>query len=273
MNRPLQILVDGEPCEPDWPLDRALQFGDGLFETMLVRNGQIRFEALHRARLTEGCERLAINADATAIWHQARKFAIEHSNLLLKLQLSRGTATDRGYAPSGTERARLILIAYPSPSRDALPAVVRAVTLPNLLGENPQLAGLKHCNRLEQVLARRNLQATQAFEGLLASSSGLLISGTMSNVFMQLEGELVTPALDLCGIAGIMRRVVMREAELAGMPVRVAKLPMSVLDHCSGLALSNARLGLLAVHSINNRSLADSGALQDLGQRVAALDH
>jgi 4-amino-4-deoxychorismate lyase len=272
MTRALQILVDGAPCEPGWPLDRALQFGDGLFETMLVRNGRICFEALHRARLAQGCDRLAINADGAAIWQQAGELAAAHGEVLLRLQLSRGTATARGYAATGSERARLILIAYPIPSPDELPPVVRAVTLPDVLGENPQLAGLKHCNRLEQVLARRSLQATQAFEGLMASSSGLLISGTMSNVFVQLEGELVTPALDRCGIAGVMRRVVLREAELAGMPVRVAKLPMSVLDHCSGLALTNVRLGLLAVHSINDRRLAAGLPLRNLAHRVAALD-
>ena len=272
MSAPLQVLVDGKPCHEQWPLDRGLQYGDGLFETMLVRNGRIRFETLHRARLARGCEQLLIHADHSALWRQAQQLARAHGEALLKLQLTRGDATARGYAPAGNEQARLILTVHAAPVRAELPATVRAISLQHRLGENPHLAGIKHCNRLEQVLARAALQGTGAFEGLMASSSGRLISGTMSNVFLELDGELVTPAIDQCGIAGVMRAVVMREAAHLRIPLRIATLPVSALESCSSLALSNVRLGLLPVDELDGRAMPVSPLLQDLAMRAEALD-
>lgn len=272
MSTALRIYVDGEPCSASWPQDRALQYGDGLFETMLVRGGHIRFEALHRARLALGCTQLAIQVDHTPIWDQAAAIAALHPESLLKLQLTRGDATARGYAPSGAEQARVILSVFPAPSARELPAVIRARSLRHCLGENPDLAGIKHCSRLEQVLARASLQGTGAFEGLMASSSGRLISGTMSNVFLELDGTLVTPELDRCGIAGVLRAVVLREAHRAGIPVRIADVPWAALARCSSLSLSNARLGLLPVQELDGRKLAFNAQLGELAARIETLE-
>jgi 4-amino-4-deoxychorismate lyase len=272
MSRAIEVIIDGAPCGESWPHDRALQYGDGLFETMLVRNGRIRFESLHAERLARGCARLAIPADHPAIWQQARQLAQRHREVMLKLQLTRGDATVRGYAPSGSERARLILTVYPAPLPSDLPTQIRAVTSTSRLGENPQLAGIKHCNRLEQVLGRMGLRGTDAFEGLMGSSSGLLISGTMSNVFLELDGGLVTPELDRCGIEGVLRAVVLREAPRTGLAVRVADVPMSVLQRCTGLALSNARLGLVPVQWLDGRALQCSAGMVQLAARIDKLD-
>jgi 4-amino-4-deoxychorismate lyase len=272
MSKILEVIVDGRPCGESWPQDRALQYGDGLFETMLVRNGRIRFESLHAERLARGCKRLAIHADQAAIWLQARQLAQRHGEALLKLLLTRGDATARGYGFSGTESPRLIFTVFPAPHVGEVPTQVRAVTLQCRLGENPDLAGIKHCNRLEQVLARASFAGTDAFEGLLGSSSGLLISGTMSNVFLELDGELVTPELDRCGIAGVLRAVVLREARQAGMQVRVAAFAMSALQRCTALALSNVRLGLLAVSALDGRHLQVSTRLRDLAMRIDTRD-
>ncbi|MEO6185400.1 MAG: aminotransferase class IV [Steroidobacteraceae bacterium] len=198
--------------------------------------------------------------------------AASHGEALLKLQLTRGDATARGYAPAGNEQPRLIISVYAASTPAELPATVRAVSLRSRLGENPDLAGIKHCNRLEQVLARAALQGTGAFEGLMGSSSGQLISGTMSNVFLELDGELVTPAIDQCGVAGVLRAVVIREAALAGVRLRVAAIALSTLDRCSDLALSNVRLGLLPVQELDGRLLAQSPMLRDLAMRVETLD-
>ncbi len=272
MSAPLQVLVDGLPATQGWPLDRGLQYGDGLFETMLVRGGRVRFEALHRARLEEGCRRLAIATDHEQIWNETRGLAARHGAALLKLQVTRGDAVARGYTPDGGERARRILSLFPAPADSELPEVVRVRSLSDTLGENPRLAGLKHCNRLEQVLARLVLRGSGVFEGIMASSSGLMISGTMSNVFVEMDGELLTPALDRCGIAGVMRAVVLREARRSQLPLRAAELPFEVLGRVTGLALSNARLGLLCVHELDGRKLAGSDRFRQLAARVASLE-
>jgi 4-amino-4-deoxychorismate lyase len=270
MSAPLQVLVDGVPTGEAWPLDRGLLYGDGLFETMLARNGAIRFEADHRARLADGCRRLDIRIDLEGVWRDAGAAAARHGEASLRLQVTRGTALARGYSPVGGEQGRTILAVYAPPASQELPARITVVTLPMRLGENPLLAGLKHCNRLEQVLARQALAAAgDAFEGVLASSSGLLISGTMSNVFLELDGELVTPSLQRCGVAGVLRAALLREAARAAMPIRVTDLPLSALPRCTALALSNARLGLLPAHALDGRTLTRSARLETLAATMA----
>lgn len=269
MSGPLQVLVDGIAVEADWPMDRGLLYGDGLFETMLVRDGAIRFEADHRARLAQGCQRLGIAIDLQRVWRDTREVAAHHGAASLRLQVTRGTALARGYTPTGREQARAILAVFAPPDAREMPARISVVTLQIQLGENPLLAGLKHCNRLEQVLARQSLAGTGAFEGLLASSSGQLISGTMSNVFLELDGELVTPSLHRCGVAGVMRAALLRESLHAGMPIRVAELPMQVLARCTALALSNARLGLVQAQALDGRTLQSGGRFDALAAAVA----
>ena len=103
MNTPAEVLVDGLPADARWPMDRGLLYGDGLFETMLARQGTIRFEAEHAARLAEGCRRLGINADLPRIWSDARAAAARHVDATLRLQVTRGVAEARGYTPTGKE--------------------------------------------------------------------------------------------------------------------------------------------------------------------------
>lgn len=269
MSGPLQLLVDGEPAGGSWPLDRGLAYGDGLFETMVVTDGRIRHEIAHRTRLAEGCRRLAIQADLAGIWSGATAAAARHGAATLRLQVTRGEAVARGYTPTGRERARSILAVYPPPAPGELPTRITAVSLGLRLGENPALAGLKHCNRLEQVLARQMLQQTApaAFEGLLASSSGWLVSGTMSNVFLELDNELVTPDLVLCGVAGVMRGVALEQARAAGTNVRVEAVPFTSLANCTALALTNARMGMVLAHELDGRAL-QAGALASLASKV-----
>jgi 4-amino-4-deoxychorismate lyase len=271
MNPLLEMRVDGRVSSEEWPLDRGLQYGDGLFETMLVRHGRVRFEALHRARLAEGCMRLGIHADLARLWQEAGELATKHGDAMLRLQITRGTAVARGYQPTGDERARSVLAVFAVPVTD-IPRPLRVVTLRNRLGENPDLAGLKHCSRLEQVLARQAMTGIDAFEGLMASSSGLLISGTMSNVFLELDGHIVTPAMDRCGVAGTRRAAVLREAVRAGTPVHVREVPVEALYHATALALSNARIGLAMVDVLDGRQLAHSARLAALAARVASLE-
>lgn len=271
MSGPLQVLVDGEAVAGDWPLDRALQYGDGLFETLTARDGRIRFEALHRQRLAEGCRRLEIAVDAAGLWQQAQWLAESQGDCTLKVLVSRGSSAARGYTPPREARARVLHLVYPAPSAAEVPPHVRVVRLGAMLGENPALAGLKHCNRLEQILGRMELQHTGAFEGLMGSSSGNLVSGTMSNVFIGHEGGFVTPLLDLCGVAGVMRAVVLREAPGCGLAVREARVALSELGTCSSLFLTNARMGVVAAAGIDGRELSVPPAVLGLAEKVAAL--
>ena len=272
MSAPLASWLDGEPLNAAWSLDRGLHYGDGVFETMIVRNGRIRFAGAHQQRLQQGCQRLHINCDATAALHQAQSLA-GTGDALLKLIVTRGLATERGYAPAGNEQARQLLLRYPLPPTDALAQPpTRLALLPFTLGENPLLAGIKHLNRLELVLAGAARRAHGCDEGLLCSSSGHLACGTSSNVFLVCDGRLLTPRVDRCGIAGVLRSVVLREAKHLGLQAQEQNLAPSLLTSAAEVFITNVRMGVRIATEVDGKVMPPALWAQALHKRIATLE-
>ena len=272
MSGTVRRWLDGVPLQAEWMLDRGLHYGDGLFETMLLQRGRLRFAALHAARLADGCRRLRIDCDAAAAIADAERL-LGGGDAMVKLIVTRGVATERGYAPSGTETPRRLLLSYPAPPAEPADSLDTAVTrLTASLGENPLLAGLKHLNRLELVLARAQLQGSGCFEGILCSSSGYLACGTMSNLFIVKDSRLLTPRVDRCGIAGVMRAVVLREARAMGLQTQEADLEPSLLQQADEAFLTNVRIGVRPITRIESRTLAAGALTLQLRARVAALE-
>lgn len=272
-----RALVDGQAVAPGLsPLDRGLHFGDGLFETIACRCGRPRFLAWHLERLTRGCERLRIPFQSVAeLRHEVRALAGEADSAIIKVIVTRGTALARGYAPTGNEKPTRITLRYTWPPEDALAGQdgVRVRIAALRLGENPALAGLKHLNRLEQVLARaESMQVAQpSAESLLFSSSGRLISGTMTNVFIVRGSQVQTPRLDLCGVAGVMRRVVLSEAARAGVAAQECILRAEDLGEAAEVFLTNARVGIWPVREIDGRALVPGPVTRRLQQKLLPL--
>jgi 4-amino-4-deoxychorismate lyase len=256
------------------PLDRGLQFGDGLFETIAWRRGRPRFLSLHVERLSLGCQRLHINLGSIGpIQREIRGALAGADTALIKLIISRGEAVARGYGWTGKESATRILLRYPWPPEDATAQSegVRVRIARMRLGENAALAGMKHLNRLEQVLARSEVPADDAPELLLFSSSGQLVSGTMSNVFIVQNGRLRTPRVDLCGVAGVMRRVVLREAAKAGIVTEECALSATDLSAATEVFLTNARIGIWPVRAVDERPVAPGDTTRRLQALIAPM--
>ncbi|HEV2270647.1 MAG TPA: aminodeoxychorismate lyase [Steroidobacteraceae bacterium] len=255
-------LVNGAPAAGISALDRGLHFGDGVFETIACLRGRPRFLGLHLERLMHGCRALGFPPPAGEMLRaEIEQLARAQERSIVKLIVTRGPALVRGYAVSGREQATRVTIRYPWPVEDPIlqqqGVSVRVAAMP--LGENPALAGLKHCNRLEQILARGEPGAAAAAESLLLSRSGQLISGTMTNVFL-VDGaprspRLRTPAIDLCGVAGVMRRVVLREAAHAGITATECALWPADLAAATEIFLTNARVGIWPVGRLEERTL------------------
>lgn len=255
-----QVRVNGSPDRQVSPFDRAVHFGDGLFETIACRHSRPRFLSLHLERLQLGCSRLGIDAgDFDTIRTEVLALASEVDSAIVKVVLTRGTALARGYGATGREKATRITFRYawpmPQETRTESQDGVRARTATLRLGENPALAGLKHCNRLEQVLARREWTDPGIAEALLFSSSGKLVSGTLSNVFIVEGAVLRTPRIDVCGVAGVMRRVVLREAAREGICVHEEALDSDDLKKADEVFLTNARIGIWPVRALDGRVL------------------
>jgi len=270
---PEALRVNGRAARGVSLLERGLHYGDGLFETIACVAGRARFLDRHLRRLTEGCARLAMPpVDAAGLRREIETLAAGAARAVIKLLVTRGAAVMRGYALTGREQPTRIMLRYPWPGDD--PTLARdgvRVRIARLrLGENPALAGLKHCNRLEQVLARAEWTDTGITESLLFSSSGALISGTMTNVFLVRDSMLVTPRMDRCGVAGVMRAVVLDLAAEAGIAAGERVLEAQHLAQAQELFLTSALTGIRPIRELDGRPLAPGPVTRALQARLTA---
>jgi 4-amino-4-deoxychorismate lyase len=226
--------------------DRGLQYGDGLFETMRVRRGRIRLLELHLERLAEGCRRLGIEVPEAGLEREAAARARQCIDGVLKLIITRGRGV-RGYRPSGKERCTRVLSLHPLPPAETLPKPVRVRVCRTRLGLNPDLAGLKTLNRLESVMARAEWRDVRVWEGLMRDVEGTVVCGTMSNVFLRRGSTLMTPALDRCGIAGVMRRWVLEQAKDLRLRVWQGRVPIEAVRDAEEVFMTNAVAGVVPV--------------------------
>ena len=268
---PELVWVNGVPAATVSALERGLHYGDGLFETIACVHGEPRFLELHLRRLAAGCARLGLPAAHPTLAAEVRTLAAGSTRAIVKVLLTRGPAQARGYALTGHEQASRIVLRYGWPAEDATLERdgVRVRLAEQRLGENPALAGLKHLNRLEQVLARREWSDAQIADALMFSSSGALVSGTMSNVFLVRNGTLCTPSVERCGVAGVMRRVVRALAALASQVVEERALQASDLETTTEMFLTNALIGIRPVRELAGRSLQPGRLTRQLQDTLA----
>ena len=245
----IEIRRNGRPSAQVTALDRGLQYGDGLFETMRVRGHHIALLDAHLQRLREGCARLDLPMPSPAtLRREIRKAAGRWPDAVIKLIVTRGSG-ERGYrAPRPCHPTRL-LICEPRASRSSAVAV-RVRLCSTRLSENPALAGMKTLNRLDAVLARSEWRDPRIHEGLMRDHAGLIVCGTMTNVFAAVRGRLITPVLDRCGVDGVMRRWVLQHARELGVPVAEGRLRMSDLEKADEILLTNAVVGIWSVRAL-----------------------
>jgi 4-amino-4-deoxychorismate lyase len=240
--------VDGQPLDALAPSNRGLAYGDGLFETIAVRNGRASLLDRHLQRLLGGCQRLAIGVDMALVADEIERFAHAMGAGVLKLILTRGDGP-RGYAADPHSTPRRILQAGPAPAYPAEHAShgVRLFTCTTRLAEQPLLAGLKHLNRLEQVLARAEWRDPDFAEGIMRDSSGRLVEGVYSNLFLVRDGVLSTPDLSRCGVAGVMRGALLEQARELAIETRVGDLWPTDLAAADEVFVCNSVYGVWPV--------------------------
>ncbi|GLO10086.1 TPA: aminodeoxychorismate lyase [Pseudomonas putida] len=243
--------VDGQPSVAVNLQNRGLAYGDGLFETIAVRGGQPSLLHGHLARLALGCQRLAISADMALVRDELLRYASQLGEGVAKLILTRGDS-QRGYAPVAGAVPRRILQGSPLPSYPVEHAEhgVRLFPCQTRLGEQPLLAGLKHLNRLEQVLARAEWQGSEHAEGLMRDGQGRVIEGVYSNLFLVRDGVLFTADLSRCGVAGVMRAALLEQAAVLGIPAQVADLPFDALEQADEVFVCNSVYGIWPVRGV-----------------------
>jgi 4-amino-4-deoxychorismate lyase len=234
--------------------DRGLAYGDGLFETMLVRTGRVQRLALHFDRLRQGCDRLALPLPETSeLLSRIEGAAATVDNGNLKLILTRGVGP-RGYAPPAKATPTVILL--PASASVSPAPTLEVATLEMRLAENVKLAGIKHLNRLEQVLAQVELANLDADEGLMLSTSGAVIGGTSRNLFAVFGQSVKTPLVDRAGIAGVMRRAVLERCTELGIHAIECELGPEEIARADEIFMTNALVGIQSVSRVDGTALA-----------------
>jgi len=245
--------IDGRPAAELSLGDRGLAYGDGLFETIAVRGGRAWLLPRHLARLGEGLRRLAIDLDLAAVEAELQAFFAELGEGVAKLMITRGEGL-RGYAAPQPASPRRILLGNPLPAYSAANAEqgVRLFPCSTRLAEQPLLAGLKHLNRLEQVLARSEWQDAAFAEGLMRDASGRVIEGVFSNLFLVKDDVLLTADLSRCGVAGVMRAEVLEQATRLGIPCEVRDIAHDELLAADEVFVCNSLYGIWPVRELQD---------------------
>lgn len=245
-----RMLVNGAPGDTVAALDRGLAYGDGLFETIRFVDGRSPLWQRHMQRLRDGAARLRLPVpDAMQLWTEAADVSQGMDHAVVRITLTRGLG-ERGYAPPVSPAPTRIVAAFDAPpmAGSAYREGIRLRWCETRLATQPLLAGIKHLNRLEQVLARAEWSDAAIADGLMLDLDGNVVSATMANLFAVIDGELSTPSLDRCGVAGVARAHV-----LAMHPgARVAALPVQALRRATEVFLSSSVRGILPVQAVGD---------------------
>jgi len=250
------VIINGAKQSKISIFNRNIQFGDGLFETCVIENKKILFWVNHFARLNKGCEQLKISRVDESVWLSDVKKALSlcsYDRCVVKLILSRGESL-RGYGFKDDIK----------PVRAVIVSELQKVTFNKSFcleycqsgyDSNPKLAGIKHCNRLEEVLARAGLKSD---EGIMLDENHNVISVTQGNIYAILGNKLITPKLDKCGVEGTRRAVILDLTKHLGIKVKVEVLSVEKLGQADEVFISNSIIGIQSISQIGDIGLGES---------------
>lgn len=266
------ILIDGVPKDAAWLDERAYQFGDGLFETIAVRDGRPCLWQGHMQRLLTGCERLNLPLpDVERFYRECLDACHGQRYAIAKLYWTGGRSA-RGYGRPDDVRPRRILRVFGSAPSPMAPWWDLA-TSPHRLGENATLAQIKHLNRLDQVIARSGLTDGVTDECLMLGQDGRVISGSMSNLFIESAGKLRTPDLATAGIAGVVRELVLKLGASADCPVEIDRIEPAESASADALYLTNSLIGVVRVRSLDDSMFNTDWQMHPVMQQAAQRCH
>lgn len=247
-------LVNGQPSHTLETQDRGLAYGDGVFETIALSHGQVQLWQRHRQRLITGLMRLGIVTETADAQHlvaalisdiQTAYHSYNSPQGVIKLTVTRGCG-GRGYAaPSTPSLTRIVsILPWPTNRSHLSTAGVRVKVCQHRWSTNVALSGIKHLNRLDQVMARNEWTDSEFHEGIMLDQEGHVISGVMSNLFIETQGALITPKLDQCGIAGTMADEVRAIAAQSDIDLVQREISLDELINADAAFITNSLNGI-----------------------------
>jgi 4-amino-4-deoxychorismate lyase len=247
------MIINGLPGDSIKANDRGLMYGDGVFRTLLIRHGKPLLWQQHYDKLQHDCAAIAIKCPSIQVVEADLQQLLQSSPELdscavVKIIITRGTAT-RGYAPVANPQVTRILSISPLPEYPAIFAAegIKIHICKLRLGHQPSLAGIKHLNRLENVLAAAEWNDANIAEGIIFDEDNHIIEGTRSNLFLVRNGKLITPDLSQCGVAGLQRERVINYAKQNQIVCKITELTLDDLLAADEIFMVNSVIGLWPV--------------------------
>lgn len=269
-------FVDGKPVSQcDKNRARISAFGDGIFETIFFHAGRPHLLDLHLQRMQQGASRLGLPFCPATVQSDLNAFIdyykLHSATCRVRLLLSRAYSA-AGYSVKDI-KTRLLINAGRQEFPDFAPLDVIVSQIQ--LARQPLLAGIKHCNRLENIMARQALDGSAYGEALLLDQCGNVIECSAANVFILKRNELITPRLDNAGVAGVMRQFLMTAvAGDMGLEAMERELALSELFEADAVFVCSALRGVNAVKRLVSGNQCgnwdENGLVKQIQQRVAA---
>jgi branched-subunit amino acid aminotransferase/4-amino-4-deoxychorismate lyase len=250
--------------------DRGLLLGDGLFETLLWRDGRpVLFDA-HARRMRAACQALGLPGPDADELRRAGEAAVREAGLdgaraAVRLTWTAGSG-GRGLDRPEVMRPRLFATAAPAPAQQTAVGLATVVVRRN---EGSPASRLKTLAYLDNVLARAEAKAAGAGEALILNNRGQVACAAAANLFWVREGGLFTPALS-CGVLdGIMRAAALQAARALGLAVQEVAAERSTLDSAEGLFLTNSLIGVREVAALDGAPVQRSPITARLREALA----
>jgi len=254
----MTTLVNGQYQESLAVSDRGLQYGDGVWETILISStGHLILLEQHLKRLKKGCKALNLQGlDESLLRTEIAQFTKNINHSILKIIITRGSG-GRGYSYAGLNAPTRILSLHDIPQhiQHYRNKGISVQFCKTQLSHNPQLSGFKHLNRLEQVLARNELSDNHQ-EGIVCDTANNVIEGTMSNIFLVRDNTVLTPLLEQCGIKGIMRAYIISLLDKKNIDLIERHISLDDIQSADALFFSNSVIGLWLVKKLNDKAFA-----------------
>jgi 4-amino-4-deoxychorismate lyase len=274
MLRNHSYLINGSFDQAISVFDRGFSYGDGVFRTMKIRNGLPVSWPFHYQKLVADCAAIGIVCPSAELLMGdlqklfEKELFSEDLTQVAKIIITRGEG-ERGYAPPVITVPTRVVIksSLPQYAESNYDKGVQLHVCDIKLAAQPKLAGIKHLNRLENVLARMEWREEFIFDGLLLDQAGNVIECTMSNVFARFGSELLTPDLSLCGVSGITRQRILGLGGVLGLNVGVKSLTLAQILQADEIIICNSLFGAFQVIQINNKTWPQ----QDLAVKIRAV--
>jgi 4-amino-4-deoxychorismate lyase len=234
--------------------NRGLAYGDGLFTTAKIIHGKVEHLTQHLERLAFGCKKLGISAPSTdTLEQQIISIANNYPLAVLKIIIT-ACSGGRGYARSVSNSHDLIITVhdYPTHYDDTVHTGISLGISTQKIGINPMLGGIKHLNRLEQVLLRQELSTREEDDILVTNVNNNVVEATSANVFFYLKGKLYTPEITQSGVNGIMRQHILRHYP----SIIVKPFSLEELTHVEAMFICNCIMGIMPISNYNGRKLS-----------------